>query len=346
MTTNTVTRVLVVDDSAYVRKVVTQILSRSPFLEVVGTARDGQEALEQVAALRPDVITCDLIMPNLDGVGFVREQMSRRPVPIVIVSVASESGELVLSALDAGAVDFIQKPTALASDRLLEMGEELINKVKIAAGARLRIPPSSSVEPIANARVQSKGVVDIIVLGISTGGPQALRSLIPRLPAALPVPLAIVLHMPIGYTELYARKLDELSALNVVEAEDGVALRSGSVFLAPAGRHLTLRRTTEGTVVTHLDVRPLDMPHRPSVDVLFQSAADVYAGRVLGVVMTGMGSDGREGAAWIKAKGGTILTEAEDTCVVYGMPRSVVEAGLSDRSVQLDGMADAILERV
>jgi two-component system chemotaxis response regulator CheB len=346
MTTNSVTRVLVVDDSAYVRKVVSQILSRSPFIEVVGTARDGQEALEQVVELRPDVVTCDLIMPNFDGVGFVREQMKRKPVPIVIVSVASESGELVLSALDAGAVDFVQKPTALASDRLLEMGDDLISKVKMAAGARLRLPPSVQVEPIAGAKIQARGVVDIVVLGISTGGPQALRSLIPRLPAALPVPLAIVLHMPIGYTELYARKLDELSALNVVEAEDGVELRSGSVFLAPAGRHLTLRRNAEGTVITHLDVRPLDMPHRPSVDVLFQSAADIYSGRVLGVVMTGMGSDGREGAAWIKAKGGTILTEAEESCVVYGMPRSVVEAGLSDRSVELGGMADAILERV
>lgn len=346
MTINSVTRVLVVDDSAYVRKVVSQILSRSPFLEVVGTARDGQEALEQVVELRPDVVTCDLIMPNLDGVGFIREQMQRKPIPIVVVSVASESGELVLNALDAGAVDFIQKPTALASDRLLEMGDDLIGKVKVAAGARLRPPPSVPVEPIAGARIQARGVVDIVVLGISTGGPQALRSLIPRLPAALPVPLAIVLHMPIGYTELYARKLDELSALNVVEAEDGVELRSGSVFLAPAGRHLTLRRNAEGTVITHLDVRPLDMPHRPSVDVLFQSAADVYSGRVLGVVMTGMGSDGREGAAWIKARGGTILTESEESCVVYGMPRSVVEAGLSDRSIELGGMADAILERV
>jgi two-component system chemotaxis response regulator CheB len=346
MSSNSVTRVLVVDDSAYVRKVVTQILSRSPFLEVVGTARDGQEALEQVVELKPDVVTCDLIMPNLDGIGFVREQMSRRPLPIVIVSVASESGELVLGALDAGAVDFVQKPTALASDRLLEMGDDLISKVKVAAGARLRPMPVSAAQPLSGARIQSKGAIDIVVLGISTGGPQALRALVPRLPAALPVPVAIVLHMPIGYTELYARKLDEVSALNVVEAEDGIELRSGSVFLAPAGRHLTLRRTSEGTVVTHLDVRPLDMPHRPSVDVLFQSAADIYAGRVLGIVMTGMGSDGREGAAWIKAKGGSILTEAEESCVVYGMPRSVVEAGLSDKSVDLSLMADAILERV
>jgi two-component system chemotaxis response regulator CheB len=338
-------RVLVVDDSAYVRKVVSQMLSRSPFLEVVGTARDGQEALERVSELRPDVVTCDLIMPELDGVSFVREQMRRRPLPIVIVSVASESGELVLSALDAGAVDFIQKPTALASDRLLEMGDDLVTKVQAAAAARAR-SVSSVAAPAKLSTRGIRGVFDVVVVGISTGGPQALRVLIPRLPGDLPVPIAIVLHMPIGFTDLYARKLDELSALRVMEAEDGIEVRSGTVLIAPAGRHLRLGRSANGTVVTHLDVKPLDTPHRPSVDVLFQSAADVYGGRVLGVVMTGMGSDGREGAAWIKAKGGTILTETEESCVVYGMPRSVADAGLSDRSVALDDMADAIMEHL
>jgi two-component system chemotaxis response regulator CheB len=347
MASNGVTRVLVVDDSAYVRKVVTQMLSRSPFLEVVGTARDGRDALDQVAALKPHVVTCDLIMPNLDGVGFVREQMTRAPLPIVIVSVASEAGELVLSALDAGAVDFVQKPTALASDRLLEISEDLISKVKTAAGARMRTPAAiAAVAARPGALAQPHRRCDVVVLGISTGGPQALRALIPALPAELPVPVVVVLHMPIGYTELYARKLDELSVLNVVEAEDGIELRSGFVYIAPAGRHLTLRRNDLGGVVTHLDVRPLDMAHRPSVDVLFQSAADVYGGRVLGIVMTGMGSDGRDGAAWIKARGGTIFTEAEATSVVYGMPRAVVEAGLSDRSVELERMAELIVEHV
>jgi two-component system chemotaxis response regulator CheB len=339
-----VVRVLVVDDSAYVRKVVSQMLARSPSLEVVGTARDGQEALERVSELRPDVVTCDLIMPELDGVGFVREQMRRRPLPIVIVSVASESGELVLNALDAGAVDFIQKPTALASDRLLEMADDLVSKVLAAATSRAPSTTAVGVAPTQLATRRIRGLFDVVVVGISTGGPQALRVVIPRLPADLPVAIAIVLHMPVGFTELYARKLDELSALQVMEAEDGIEVRSGSVLIAPAGRHLLLRRAANGTVVTHLDVKPLDTPHRPSVDVLFQSAADVYGERVLGVVMTGMGSDGREGAAWIKAKGGTILTEAEESCVVYGMPRSVAEAGLSDRSVALDVMAEAIME--
>jgi two-component system chemotaxis response regulator CheB len=346
MTSDSVIRVLVVDDSAYVRKVVTQMLSRSPFIEVVGTARDGLEALDRVAELRPDVVTCDLIMPELDGVAFVREQMARVPLPIVLVSVASESGELVLNALDAGAVDFIQKPTALASDRLLDMADELIAKVKAAAAARPPKPAATALQSSAEpaAKMAPRGAFDIVVIGVSTGGPQALKIVIPRFPATLPVPVAVVLHMPVGYTDLYAQKLNELSPLSVVEAEDGELVRAGTVLIAPAGRHLSLRKNAAGEIVTHLDVKPLDTPHRPAVDVLFQSAADVYGGRVLGIVMTGMGADGREGAAWIKAKGGTMLTEAEDTCVVYGMPRAVVEAGLSDRAVPLPDIADAILD--
>ena len=346
MATNGVTRVLVVDDSAYVRKVVTQMLSRSPTVEVVGTARDGREALDRVEELQPDVVTCDLIMPNLDGVGFVAQQMARKPLPIVIVSVASEAGELALNALDAGAVDFIQKPTALASERLLDISDELIDKVTTAAIAHLRPLPPVVPDLPRPAASTGRGAFDVVVMGISTGGPQALRALLPQLPADLPVPIAIVLHMPVGFTELYARKLDELSPLKVCEAADGMELEAGVVLLAPAGRHLSLRRNEHGVVVTHLDVRPLDTPHRPSVDVLFQSAADAYHGRVLGIVMTGMGEDGREGAAWIKARGGTIVTESEDSCVVYGMPRAIVEAGLSDRAVGLDRMAETILEHV
>jgi len=339
-------RVLVVDDSAYVRKVIRQMLSRSPFIDVVGAARDGKEALEMAEALKPDVITCDLIMPELDGIGFIREQMQRRPVSIVVVSIASESGELVLSALDAGAVDFVQKPTALATDRLLEIADDLIEKVKAAAGARPIALRPATVAVAAPPRSVASNAFDVVVIGISTGGPQALKVLIPKLPSGFPVPIAIVLHMPVGYTELYARKLDEQSQLTVVEARGGELVEAGHVYIAPAGRHLTLRRSATGQVTTHLDVRPIDTPYRPSVDALFHSAAEVYGSRVLGIVMTGMGSDGREGAAWIKAKGGTVLTEAEETCVVYGMPRSIVEAGLSDGAVALDRMVDTLLDRV
>jgi two-component system chemotaxis response regulator CheB len=275
--------------------------------------------------------------------------MARRPTPIVVVSVASGSGEMVLSALDAGAVDFVQKPTALATDRLLEIGDDLIDKVKAAAASRIRrtpLPAVAQTSAMSTPSAAMHSAVDVVVLGISTGGPQALKALIPRLPADLPVPLAVVLHMPVGYTELYARKLNEQSALMVVEAADAQPVLPGVVYIAPAGRHLSFHRQPDGTVVTHLDVRPLDSPYRPCVDVLFRSAADVYGARVLGVVMTGMGSDGREGAAWIKARGGRILTENEDSCVVYGMPRAVDEAGLSDAEVPLAGMAEAVLEHL
>lgn len=343
-----IVRVLVVDDSAYVRKMMTQMLTRSPFVEVVGTARDGREALEMAADLAPDVITCDLNMPEMGGVEFVRAQMSRRPVPIVIISVASPSGEQVLAALEAGAVDFLQKPTALATDRLLDVADELVAKVKAAAGAQMwRVAAAASVPaaPRGPAAAIAASRSDILLIGISTGGPQALKVLIPRLPASFPVPVAMVLHMPVGYTELYAQKLNELSPLRVKEAAEGDVIAAGTVYLAAAGRHLSFRRAGEA-VLAHLDVRPLDMPHRPAVDVLFQSAADVYGSRTLGVVMTGMGADGREGAAWIKARGGQIITEAEQSCVVYGMPRSVVEAGLSDTSAPLETMFDVILERL
>jgi len=344
-----VLRVVVVDDSAYVRKVVREILSRSPFVEVVGTARDGREALDLVEQLDPDVVTCDLIMPELDGVGFVREQMQRRPVPIIIMSVAKETAEATLTALDAGAVDFVQKPTALASEKIFEVSAELIEKVKAAGNISLnrisaRPPVLSPV--ISGPRISGSHSVDIVVLGISTGGPQALKRLIPQLPEDFPVPVVMVMHMPVGYTEMYAAKLNEQSQLEVKEAAEGDEIKPGRVFLAAAGHHLTLKRDMSGKVVTHLDAKPFGMLHRPSVDVLFKSAAEVYGSRILGVVMTGMGSDGKQGAAWIKSQGGLVFTEAESSCVVYGMPSVVMEAGLSDKSVPLDDMARAIMEVV
>jgi two-component system, chemotaxis family, protein-glutamate methylesterase/glutaminase len=342
-----IVRVLVVDDSAYVRKVVKEILSRSPFLEVVATARDGQEALDFVEEFRPDVVTLDLNMPRMDGVAFVRAQMARRFVPIVLVTVTGENNELALQALEAGAVDLVQKPTALATERVFAIGEELIEKVKAAAEARaVTWLPREAGQPAAKLVSREKKRLDVVVLGVSTGGPQALRLIIPRIPADCSVPIAMVLHMPVGYTQLYASKLNDISALTVHEAEEGEPLRAGTALLAPAGRHLSFRRTAEGTVVAHLDIQPLDTPHRPAVDVLFRSAADVYGDRVLGVVMTGMGSDGKEGAAWIKAQGGTIYTEAEETCVVYGMPRAVAEAGLSDKVLPLTAIASAIMETI
>ena len=346
-----VLRVVVVDDSAYVRKVVREILSRSPFVEVVGTARDGREALDLVEQLDPDVVTCDLIMPELDGVGFVREQMQLRPVPIIIMSIANETAEAALTALDAGAIDFVQKPTALASEKIFEVSTELIEKVKAAGHIELTRISRTPAEPVATksetaTKIAGNHSVDLVVIGISTGGPQALKRLIPQLPSDFPVPVLMVMHMPVGYTEMYAAKLNELSQLEVKEAAEGDEIKPGRVFLAPAGRHLTVKRESNGKVVAHLDARPFNTLHKPSVDVLFQSVAEVYGHRVLGVVMTGMGSDGKEGAAWIKSQGGLVFTEAESSCVVYGMPSVVMEAGLSDQSVALEDMARAIREVV
>jgi two-component system chemotaxis response regulator CheB len=339
-------RVLIVDDSAYIRKVVKEMLLRSPDIDVVGTARDGEEALDQCARLRPDVVICDLIMPGMDGVEFVQRQMAVRPLPIIMFSIASESSERVLSGLDAGAIDFVQKPTALATDKVFDVAEELTAKVIAAAGAPMARLRDAAVDAAIPAMSTFKDRYSVLVIGVSTGGPQGLKSVVPLFPANFPIPVAIVLHMPIGYTEAYARRLDEASVLTVCEAREGDEVRPGVVFIAPAGRRLTFFRDGNGKVLTRLDVRPLDTLHRPSVDVLFHSAADVYGERVLGVVMTGMGSDGCEGAAWIKARGGTVLTEAEETCVVYGMPRSVVEAGLSDEMVPRDQLTTAILRRL
>lgn len=346
-------RVLVVDDSAFVRKVVSQMLSRSPFIEVVGTARDGTEALEMVERANPDVVTLDLMMTPMDGVTFLREQMARRPLPVVICSIAHESGAMALDAFDAGAVEFVQKPTALATDRLLDITDELVTKVKAASAVRMtnvltgngRVPARPPARRLpSSAAISAKA--DIVVIGISTGGPQALRVMIPQFPADFRVPIAVALHMPEGYTEMFARRLNEIAALEVKEAVEGDIVTGGLMLLAPAGRHLTFERDASGDVRAHLDVRPIDTQHRPSVDVLFRSAADIYRDRVLGVVMTGMGTDGLLGAAHIKAIGGRVITEAEASCVVYGMPRAVEEAHVSDVSATLDEMSAVITELV
>jgi two-component system chemotaxis response regulator CheB len=324
-------------------------LSGDPAIEVVGAARDGEEALELAERLQPQVITCDLFMPKMDGVEFVRRQMARRPVPILMLTAAAQDAEQLVAALQAGAVDLVQKPSALATDDLRGIGEQLLEKVKAAAGAPVTnlvepAEPAQAAKPAMLARAASKA--DMVVLGISTGGPQALRQLLPALPADFPVPIVMVLHMPTGYTTLFAEKLNEISALEVREAKEGDVPRPGLALLAQAGRHIVFRRRRDGVVAVQLPMQPMDKIHRPSVDVLFRSAAEIYRERVLAIVMTGMGDDGKEGAAWVKGNGGKVLTEAEKSCIIYGMPRSVVEAGLSDASVPLTSMAQAIFEHV
>jgi len=322
------------------------MLSNSPGIEVVGTASDGEEGLRKVAQLHPDVVTCDLNMRGLDGIGFVRQQMAIAPLPIIILTASPSDAEGVLEAMDAGAVDFIGKPSALANDDLLRIRQELIEKVQAEARApleNLRIPPPQVAPQVP---VRPRDVFDVIVLGISTGGPQALRYMLPQLPANLPVPLLIVLHMPVGYTALFATKLGEISKLKVREVQEGDILKAGTVYLAQAGRHFLLQQNSSGQVQAKLSVAPIDKPHRPSVDVLFESAAEIFGSRTLAIVMTGMGDDGKQGAARIKQKGGKVLTESESSCIIYGMPRCVDEAGLSDGSIPLNEMAGAIIKNL
>jgi two-component system chemotaxis response regulator CheB len=342
-----VIKTLIVDDSAFVRKVLREIFASSPFIEVIGHAKNGQEALEMAETLKPDVITCDLNMPELDGVSFVKKQFARRPLPIVILTSSPQDTGQVIEALEAGAVDFVQKPSARANDSLRLIREELVQKVKFAAAAKFRSSQPTQLDsgPVLTPARAAENV-DIVVLGISTGGPQALRYLLPQFARDFPVPLVMVLHMPIGYTAPFAEKLKETSQLDVQEAFEGCIVAPRQALLAPAGRHLTFKRDASGQVKINLSLRPSDRPHRPSVDVMFQSAAETYGGRVLGVVMTGMGNDGMQGAAWVKAQGGMILTESEESCIIYGMPRSVVESGLSDGEVKLSSMVLEINNRL
>lgn len=343
-----VIRVLIVDDSAYIRKVLTQILQRSPFIEVVGTAQNGLEALEKVKELNPDVITLDLIMPEMDGITFIEEQMKRQPKPIVVCSIASETGELAIKALELGAVDFIQKPTALATEKIFEITEEIINKVKAASSVdlkkfetQLKVIPEKPIE-----LKEIKPTKEAVVIGVSTGGPQALRSLIPLLPQNFPVPILIVLHMPEGYTKLFAEKLNEISNLQVIEAQGGELVQPGFVYLAKAGKHLLVERRSDGLVYTKIDVKPLDLPHRPSVDILFSSAAEVFKEKLIGVVLTGMGDDGLKGCREIKKFGGKVFSESEATAIVYGMPKVVFDAGLSDKQINLYEVVQVLLEEL
>jgi two-component system chemotaxis response regulator CheB len=332
------TRVLVVDDSAFARKIVRESLSAHPELEVVGTASDGIDALEKIAEHKPDVVTLDLVMPNLDGLGVLKALPLEQRRHVVIVSMADGDSELAIAALSAGAFDLVHKPTALAIDSLRDIAPELVEKVLLAGQAG---PPSAS-EPTEIVPLPALEMSErVVLIGTSTGGPQALTRLLTALPRDFLAPIVIVLHIPPGYTEAFAARLDSECAIDVVEASEGLALRPGLAIVALAGMHLYLVSDGPSTR-THLDVAPVASVHRPSVDVLFESAARTLGARALGVVLTGMGDDGLRGARAIVQAGGQVLTEAESSAVVYGMPRAVKEAGLSAAEVPLARMAAEI----
>jgi two-component system chemotaxis response regulator CheB len=336
-------RVLVVDDSAFARKVLRESLT-VPGLEVVGVARDGLEALEQIALLKPDVITLDLVMPNLDGIGVLRSLPADNPPRVVVVSISNQNTELGAEALQLGAVTIVQKPTALATDQLYEIAVVLANAVKLAAHAR-SVPARDSSPLLAMPEAVRATKCDLVAIGTSTGGPQALTRLLTALPAAFPVPIVIALHIPAGYTEELAKRLDRNCAIDVREAVDGMILRPGLAVVAQGGRHLKISRARSGLFAV-VDSSPSSEPHAPSVDLLFESAAERVGAGVLGVVLTGMGNDGLRGSRRIHAQGGRILTEAEASCVVYGMPSSVKEAGLSQAEAPLENMAALILQHL
>jgi two-component system, chemotaxis family, protein-glutamate methylesterase/glutaminase len=338
-------RVLVVDDSAFARKVVREVLEASPLVEVVGVARDGLEALEKIAELRPDVVTLDLVMPHLDGLGVLRALGPLPAAPrVVVVSASDVESDLGVAALEAGAVELVQKPTALATGRLYELGAELLAKVQLAASAAAphAAPPPPSAAPPATSAPRAAHGSRLLVLGTSTGGPQALTRLFSELPGDLPVPLAVVVHMPVGYTEALARRLDGLSRLSVLEAHDGLELRPGVALVARAGVHLRVR-AHDGKIFAALGDEPAAVSHRPSVDELFASAARELGPATLGVVLTGMGDDGLAGSRKLRERGSRVLVEAESSCVVHGMPKRVREAGLALAEAPLEAMTAAIL---
>jgi two-component system chemotaxis response regulator CheB len=335
-------RVLIVDDSAFARKVLRELLQSRQEFEVVGVARDGLEALEKIADLKPDVVTLDLVMPNLGGVDVVQNLPREDPPRVVLVTTSDSSSELAITALQNGAFDLVHKPTALATDQLYELGDELVQKVR-AAGRAGKSKLADQAHSRAALGLPAVVTRKALVIGTSTGGPQALTRLLSALPQDFPLPIAVALHIPAGYTAAMAGRLNAVCAIEVREAEDGMLLRPGLAVLARGGIHLKLKRVKVGVSVS-LDAEPSQQLYFPSVNVLFHSAVACYGSGVLGVVLTGMGDDGMLGAAAIQQAGGIVLTEAESSCVIYGMPRCVVEKGYSAGEVPLDEMAAAIVK--
>jgi two-component system chemotaxis response regulator CheB len=345
-----VIRVLVVDDSAFVRQALTRMLAAAPDIDVVGTAADGQEGVQKVLDLRPDVVTLDVKMPRVDGLEALRQIMARCPTPVLLLSsLTSEAGDVTLRGLELGAMDFIDKSTVQGTMNLLNLADELVAKVRaLASVPRARLvqapPPLPSATPQrARARLPR---AEVVVIGTSTGGPPALQQIIPRLPQQLAATILVVQHMPVGFTRSLAERLDQRSLLPVREAEDGEALVPGMVLVAPAGRHMKLRRRAGQVPRVWLDDEPKNALHRPSVDVLMGSVAKVFGAQALALVLTGMGADGVEGLRAIRDAGGRTLAESEESCVIYGMPKAALEAGVAERSVHLARMADEIVAAV
>jgi len=335
-------RVLVVDDSALMRKLIPQILAADNSIQVVGTAMDGIFGLKKIEELRPQVITLDLEMPGMGGLDMLREIMRSHRLPVIVVSSHSTEGASVtLKALSMGAFDFVAKPNDVSA-RMPEIARELISKIKAAAQSRgIRVAAVSSALEKATPSAKDRPT-RIVAIGVSTGGPQALQYLLPQLPRDFPGTILIVQHMPEGFTDMFSRRLDEICAIRVKEAQSGDLLLAGRAFVCPGSRHLKVKRLPLGDVAVLSD-EPRVNGHRPSVDVLFRSVAEEFREKCVAVIMTGMGEDGSQGMGLVKAAGGMTIAQSEESCVVYGMPRAAIEKGYAVRVVGLDAMANTLL---
>lgn len=335
-------RVLVVDDSAFMRAVIRRVLERAGRFEVVGEARDGREAVDAAARVRPDVITMDVNMPVMGGVEAVQQIMRERPVPVVMLSAhTTEGADATVEALSAGAVDFVTKPSGEVSADLARIGGELVRKLELASRARPRaVPPALRRKPrVSPAAVTwSPQGPRVVVIAASTGGPAALSRVIPALPATLDAAVLVVQHMPAGFIRALAARLDGMSSLEVSEAGEGERLHQGRVFVAPGDRHLEL---LEGGRIHLSSAAPVNSC-RPAADVTMHAVASLLGPRATGVVLTGMGRDGAQGLAEIRRAGGRTVAQDERSCVVYGMPRAAVELGVVDRVLTPEAIATVI----
>lgn len=339
-------RVLVVDDSALMRKLIPQILARDSDLEVVGTAMDGAFGLKKIEDLKPDVVTLDLEMPRMDGMETLRQITRRTRVPVIVVSALSTEGATAtFKALALGAFDFVAKPRDAASVHMDEIAQDLIAKIKVAASTKVRPGPElvfagqpKAAKPGLRLR---KEPTKLVVIGVSTGGPNALQYLLAKLPGDFPGSIVVVQHMPEGFTHMFAQRLDESCAIDVKEAQSGDLLAAGRALICPGNRHIKVRRMPLGNTVVLTDDARVN-GHRPSVDILFRSAAAEFGSRTVGVLMTGMGEDGATGLGLIKNSGGLTIAQSEESCVVFGMPKAAIERGYATRVVPLDMLANTL----
>ncbi len=347
-------RVLIVDDSGFFRRRISEILTSDKRIEVIGMAADGMEAVRKVAELKPDVVTMDIEMPVLDGISAVRRIMATHPTPILMFSsLTSDGAKAALDALDAGAVDYLPKRLEDLSPDQAEAGKILCTRVYTIAlrgvVGRVDTPKAAGTAtlPPLKPRTASpqRGNCKIVIIGTSTGGPAALQQVLSKLPANFPVPILLVQHMPGSFTPAFAQRLDQLCAISVKEAAEGDVLKPGTALLAPGGRQMVVEDRRGGVVVHITDSEP-GQNYRPCVDITFLSVAKIYPGKVLAVVLTGMGADGREGARALKQGGSFIWAQDEASSVVYGMPMAVTEAGLADQVLSLSDIGPSLAQGV